>query len=127
MRGHREVPQNLRATFLTARANFSNSLRITSLADTHHLTSVESHPYKKQGAGVPSLRNLPTLRVSASSLPERFSALPRTVSCELSAPCACANSFICHRSAKFAAKPFRCHTSETSLRIPHLSEESVGL
>ena len=52
MRARREVPQNLRGTFLAARGNLSNSLRITSLADHHSLTPIESHPYqKRRGAG----------------------------------------------------------------------------
>src|SRR5690348_5085725 len=51
MRPRRAVSKNLRATFLTARGNCSNFLRITSLADPHPLTPIESHPYKNRGRG----------------------------------------------------------------------------
>src|SRR5579859_5392229 len=54
MRPRRAVSKNLRATFLTARGNCSNFLRITSLADPHPLTPIESHPYKNSGEGAPS-------------------------------------------------------------------------
>ena len=53
MRARREVLQNLRATFLAARGNSSNSLQITSLADPHILTPVESHPYKNDRGATP--------------------------------------------------------------------------
>ena len=45
------VSKNPRATFLAARGNSSNSLRITSLADPHPLTPIESHPYEKHRGG----------------------------------------------------------------------------
>jgi len=51
MRGHREVSHNLRGTLLASPRNPSNSFRITSLAHPHRLTSMESHPYEKQGEG----------------------------------------------------------------------------
>src|ERR671922_873377 len=55
MRGHREAPQNLRGTFLPKSRNSRNSFQITSLADHHTLTPIESHPYEKTwGAGAPS-------------------------------------------------------------------------
>jgi hypothetical protein len=60
MLARREVPftpsfegQNLRGTFLAARGNSSNSLQITSLADPHTLTPVESHPYKNNRVATP--------------------------------------------------------------------------
>src|SRR5579859_2340324 len=46
-----EVSHNLRGTLLASPRNSSNSFRITSLADPHHLTPTESHPYEKTGEG----------------------------------------------------------------------------
>lgn len=51
MRGHLGVPQSLRVTLLCGPHNSCNSLRITSLADPHTLTPIESHPYEKTGEG----------------------------------------------------------------------------
>src|SRR5579859_212187 len=51
MRPRHAVSKNPRGIPLTARANCSNFLRITSLADSHSLTPIESHPYKKGGGG----------------------------------------------------------------------------
>jgi hypothetical protein len=45
------VSKNLRGTFLTDRGDFSNSLRITSLADPYPLTPIESHAYRKHRGG----------------------------------------------------------------------------
>src|SRR5690242_10450220 len=69
MLARREVPftpsfegQNLRGTFLAVRGNSSNSFQITSLADPHTLTPVESHPYKNNRVAAPlCVRRLPRL------------------------------------------------------------------
>ena len=48
--------------------NFVKSFRITSLADPHLLTPIESHPYVKQGVAPPSLRFCPSSDLSVESV-----------------------------------------------------------
>ena len=91
----REVPKNPGATFPTSCDYSRNSLRITSLADPHHLTSVESHPYEKTGGG--------GCAYSSLSIPPYI--LPGS---EYRKP------FVCHTSEKSPAKFFACHTCKTA-------------
>lgn len=63
MRGHREVLLRLSGQLPTRFQSSHKSFRITSLADPHHLTPVESNRYTKQG-GTPHRRPRPPTRVS---------------------------------------------------------------
>src|SRR5579859_11825 len=54
--------KSLDATFLTTRCDFSNSLRITSLAHPYSLTPIESHPYQKHQGSPGFSRKPPVFR-----------------------------------------------------------------